>query len=41
MLVANLALRLGRKITWDAEKLEVPGCAEAAPYIKRPYRTGW
>src|SRR6516162_6637996 len=30
MLVANLALRLGRKITWDAEKLEVPGCAEAA-----------
>ena len=41
MLVANLALRLGRKITWDAEKMEVRGCPEAAPFIKRPYRTGW
>jgi len=41
MLVANLALRLGRKITWDAEKMEVPGCREATPFIKRPYRTGW
>ena len=41
MLVANLALRLGRKITWDAEKMEVPGCREATPFIKRAYRTGW
>jgi hypothetical protein len=41
MLVANLALRLGRKITWDADKMEVPGCPEAGSLIKRPYRTGW
>jgi predicted dehydrogenase len=41
MLVANLALRLGRKVVWDAEKMEVPGCPEAAPYIKRSYRKGW
>jgi predicted dehydrogenase len=41
MLVANLALRLGRKVEWDAEKLEVHGCREAAAYITRSYRTGW
>jgi hypothetical protein len=41
MLVANLALRVGRKVTWDAEKMEASGCPEAAPFIKRPYRTGW
>jgi predicted dehydrogenase len=41
MLVATLALRLGRKVVWDAEALEARGCPEAAPFIKRPYRTGW
>jgi hypothetical protein len=41
MLVANLALRLGRKVIWDDEKLEVRGCPEAAPYIRREYRSGW
>jgi predicted dehydrogenase len=41
MLVANLALRTGRKNHWDAAKLEARGCPEAEPFIKRPYRTGW
>ncbi len=41
MLVANLALRLGRPIAWDGEKMEARGCPEAAPFIRRPYRTGW
>jgi len=41
MLVANLALRLGQKISWDADKMETHGSPEAAPYIKRGYRTGW
>jgi hypothetical protein len=41
MLVANLALRTGKKIVWDAEKMEARGCAEAGPYIKRQARTGW
>jgi hypothetical protein len=41
MLVANLALRLGRKISWDADKMVAQGCPEADPYIKRPYRYGW
>lgn len=41
MLVANLALRTGRKITWDAEKMEARDCPEAAPLIRREYRSGW
>jgi predicted dehydrogenase len=41
MLVANLALRLGRRITWDGAKMEARGCPEAAVYVKRPYRSGW
>jgi predicted dehydrogenase len=41
MLIANLALRLGRKVTWDEEKLEVRGSPEAVPYVRRTYRNGW
>jgi predicted dehydrogenase len=41
LLVANLALRVGRKVVWDAQKLEARGCPEAAPFVKRPYRQGW
>jgi predicted dehydrogenase len=41
MLVANLALRTGRKIVWNAEAMEAQGCPEAAPFIRREYRAGW
>jgi predicted dehydrogenase len=41
MLVANLALRTGQKVAWDAQKMEATGCPEAAPFIKRQPRTGW
>ncbi len=41
MLVADLAIRLGRTIRWDAERMEVEGCPEAAPLVKRQYRKGW
>jgi predicted dehydrogenase len=41
LLVANLAVRTGRKITWDADKMEAVGCPEATPWIKRQNRTGW
>ncbi len=41
MLVANLALRTGRKITWNTEAMEAQGCPEASAFIKRAYRTGW
>jgi hypothetical protein len=41
MLVATLALRTGKKILWDAGKMEAKGCPEAEPFIKPRYRTGW
>ena len=41
LLVADLAIRTERKITWNAEKMEATGCPEAAPWIKRQPRTGW
>lgn len=39
--LGNLAYRLGKKITWDAAKLEVVGAPEAAKLIRREYRKGW
>jgi predicted dehydrogenase len=41
MLVANLALRTGKTIEWNAETLEAPGCPEASEFVRRTYRTGW
>ncbi|MGA2702706.1 MAG: hypothetical protein ABSH35_16640 [Isosphaeraceae bacterium] len=41
MLVANLGLRTGKNLRWDAETMAATGCPEAAPFIKRDYRTGW
>jgi predicted dehydrogenase len=41
LLLANLAMRTGKKILWDAEALEARGCPEASPFIKREYRSGW
>jgi predicted dehydrogenase len=39
--LANLSLRLGRKIRWDAEREEIIGDAEAARMLERPYRKPW
>jgi predicted dehydrogenase len=39
--LANLSLRLGRKLRWDAEKEMVIGDAEAARWLVRPYRAPW
>jgi hypothetical protein len=41
MLVGNLALRTGKKIEWNAEKMEANQCPEAEPFVKRRYRKGW
>jgi predicted dehydrogenase len=41
MLVANLALRTGKNLRWDAETMTATGCPEAAPFIKRDNRAGW
>jgi len=39
--LANLSLRLGRKIRWDAEHERIIDDAEAAQGLVRPYRSPW
>jgi len=39
--LANISLRLGRKIRWDPKREEVIGDAEAARLLTRPYREPW
>ncbi len=39
--LANISLRLGRKVRWDADKETVTGDAEAARWLTRPYRAPW
>jgi hypothetical protein len=41
MLLGGLALRCGRKIEWDAEKMSAKGCPGADRFIRRDYRKGW
>ena len=41
MLLGNLALRLGRKIEWDANSMKARDCPEADPFLRREYRRGW
>jgi predicted dehydrogenase len=40
-LLCNVALRTGKQLTWDADKLEATNCPEAAALIRREYRAGW
>jgi predicted dehydrogenase len=40
-ILANLALRLGRTLTWDAPKQQVAGDDEANRLLRRPYRAPW
>ena len=39
--LANISLRLGRKIRWDAEREEIIGDPEASAMLARPYREPW
>ncbi len=39
--LANISLRLGRKVRWDAEKEEIVGDREASGYLVREYRKPW
>jgi predicted dehydrogenase len=39
--LANISLRLGRKIRWDPQREEIVGDAEAARWLVRPYRSPW
>jgi len=39
--LANISLRVGRKITWDAEKEQIVGDPQANEMLTRPYRSPW
>ena len=39
--LANLSLRLGRKLNWDPAKEEIVGDPEASAMLERPYRKPW
>lgn len=39
--LANISLRTGRKIEWDAEKEQIIGDREANRMLERPYRSPW
>jgi hypothetical protein len=39
--LANISLRTGRKITWDAEREEIVGDPSAGEMLRRPYREPW
>ena len=39
--LANISLRVGRKITWDAQKEQIVGDPQANEMLTRPYRSPW
>jgi predicted dehydrogenase len=39
--LANISLRLGRKIRWNVDKEQIVGDPEAARMLERPYRAPW
>lgn len=41
VLLGSVALRTGKKIEWDAEKLVAKNAPEASKFIRREYRAGW
>jgi predicted dehydrogenase len=40
-ILANLSMKLGRSLKWDAAKGQVAGDAEANKLLRRPYRKPW
>jgi predicted dehydrogenase len=40
-ILANISMKLGRTLKWDAEKGEVVGDPEANALLARPYRAPW
>ena len=40
-ILANLSMKLGRSLAWDAEKGQVAGDDEANKLLRRPYRKPW
>ncbi len=41
LLVGNLAVRLQKRVEWDAKTMRSPNCPEADNYVTKFYRAGW
>jgi hypothetical protein len=41
VLLGNLSMRTGQKLSWDSTNLRSPDVPEANQYVHIPYRTGW
>ncbi|MCE9632549.1 MAG: Gfo/Idh/MocA family oxidoreductase [Planctomycetia bacterium] len=41
VLLGNVAYRVGKRLEWDAAKLEATNCPEAARFVRKEYRFGW
>ena len=40
-LLALVAMRLGKKMYWDAKAMKATNAPEADKYLKGSYRPGW
>jgi hypothetical protein len=40
-ILANISMKLGRTLVWDAERGRVVGDEEANKLLRRPYRRPW
>jgi len=41
VLLGNVAIRTGKHLKWDADKMRFTNDTEANKYLHEPYRTGW
>ncbi|MFW6162448.1 MAG: Gfo/Idh/MocA family oxidoreductase [Planctomycetota bacterium] len=41
VLIGNMAVRTGKRVEWDAEKMRSTNVPEANQYVGRTYRKGW
>jgi hypothetical protein len=41
ILLGCVALRVGKPLEWQGEKMRAKNAPEAAQFVKRPYRKGW
>ncbi len=41
VLLGNVALRMGKRVEWDARNMRAKGAPEADAYIRAEYRQGW
>lgn len=41
VLLGNVALRLGKRVEWDAKKMVIKNAPDAGHLIRRAYRKGW